>query len=53
MERFDTARTVDARKEEIVQKDKSEKILEDYNDVFADMYNVLVFNKRYLDEDRL
>lgn len=32
MERFDTARTVDARKEEIVQKDKSEKILEDYND---------------------
>lgn len=40
-------------KEEIVQKDKSEKILEDYNDVFADIYNVLVFNKRYLDEDRL
>lgn len=28
MERFDTARAVDARKEEIVQKDKSEKILE-------------------------
>lgn len=53
MERFDTARTVDARKEEIVQKDKSEKILEDYNDVFADIYNILVFNKRYLDEDRL
>lgn len=40
-------------KEEIVQKDKCEKILEDYNDVFADIYNVLVFNKRYLDEDRL
>ena len=53
MERFDTARAVDARKEEIVQKDKSEKILEDYNDVFADIYNVLVFDKKYLDEDGL
>ena len=53
MERFDTARTVDARKEEIVQKDKSEKILEDYNDVFADIYNVLVFDKKYLDENGL
>lgn len=40
-------------KEEIVQKDKCEKILEDYNDVFADIYNVLVFNKRYLDENGL
>ena len=53
MERFDTARAVDARKEEIVQKDKSEKILEDYNDVFADIYNVLVFDKKYLDENGL
>lgn len=26
---------------------------EDYNDVFADIYNVLVFDKKYLDEDGL
>lgn len=38
------------RKEENVQKDKTEKILEDYNDVFADIYNVLVFGEKYLDE---
>ena len=30
------------------KKDKTEKILEDYNDVFADIYNVLVFGKKYL-----
>lgn len=41
------------RKEENVQKDKTEKILEDYNDVFADIYNVLVFGEKYLDEDGL
>lgn len=41
------------RKEEIVQKDKTEKVLEDYNDVFADIYNVLVFGEKYLDEDGL
>ena len=41
------------RNEENVQKDKSEKILEDYNDVFADIYNVLVFDKKYLDENGL
>ena len=34
-------------------KDKAEKILEDYNDVFADIYNVLVFGKTYIKEDGL
>ena len=35
------------------QKDMTEKLLEDYNDVFADIYNVLVFKKDVIDESRL
>lgn len=35
------------------QKDITEKQLEDYNDVFADIYNVLVFEKEVIDENRL
>ena len=35
------------------QKDMTEKLLEDYNDVFADIYNVLVFEKDVIDEKRL
>ena len=35
------------------QKDMTEKLLEDYNDVFADIYTVLVFGKDVLDEERL
>lgn len=35
------------------QKDMTEKILEEYNDVFADIYNVLVFGQEVLDEERL
>ena len=35
------------------QKDMTEKLLEDYNDVFADIYNVLVFKKDVIDENRL
>lgn len=35
------------------QKDMTEKVLEDYNDVFADIYNVLVFKKDVIDESRL
>ncbi len=35
------------------QKDMTEKLLEDYNDVFADIYNVLVFEKDVIDENRL
>ena len=35
------------------QKDITEKQLEDYNDVFADIYNVLVFEKDVIDESRL
>ncbi len=31
----------------------TEKLLEDYNDVFADIYNVLVFEKDVIDEKRL
>ena len=30
------------------QKDRAEKYLENYNDVFADIYNVLVFKKRWI-----
>ena len=37
----------------MAQKDKAEKVLEDYNDVFADIYNTLLFQKSYLEEDRL
>ncbi|MCC8173543.1 MAG: Rpn family recombination-promoting nuclease/putative transposase [Odoribacter sp.] len=35
------------------KKDHVEKLLEDYNDVFADIYNVLLFRKPYLKEDLL
>ena len=35
------------------EKDKIGKILEDYNDVFADIYNTLVFHKEYLAEENL
>lgn len=34
------------------QKDITEKQLEDYNDVFADIYNVLVFEKDVIDEKK-
>lgn len=30
----------------MADKDRTEKILEDYNDVFADIYNVLLFEQR-------
>ena len=35
------------------QKDMTEKLLEEYNDVFADIYNVLLFKKNVIDEKRL
>ncbi len=35
------------------QKDKVEKVLEDYNDVFADIYNTLLFQEPFLEEDKL
>lgn len=35
------------------EKDLAGKRLEDYNDVFADIYNVLVFRERRLEESRL
>jgi len=35
------------------QKDITEKQLEEFNDVFADIYNVLVFGKNMIDENRL
>lgn len=35
------------------EKDLAGKRLEDYNDVFADIYNVLVFRERRLEENRL
>ncbi len=35
------------------QKDITEKQLEEFNDVFADIYNVLVFGKNLIDENRL
>lgn len=34
----------------MAEKDKIEKILEDYNDVFADIFNVLVFKNKAIDE---
>ena len=34
-------------------KDKVEKILEDFNDVFADIFNTLIFKKKFLKEDQL
>ena len=35
------------------QKDRAEKYLEKYNDVFADIFNVLVFKKRWIREEKL
>lgn len=35
------------------EKDKSQKYLEDYNDVFADIFNVLLFKKRWIKEEKL
>lgn len=35
------------------EKDKAEKVLEDYNDVFADIYNTLLFEELFLEEDKL
>lgn len=37
----------------MAEKDKAEKVLEDYNDVFADIYNTLLFQKPFLQEDKL
>ena len=37
----------------MAEKDLNEKMLEDYNDVFADIYNTLVFAEPYLQKDRL
>lgn len=34
----------------MAEKDKTEKVLEDYNDVFADIYNTLLFSEPYLKE---
>ncbi len=42
------------RRENVGQKDISEKILESFNDVFADIVNVLLFNgEEVLDENQL
>ena len=35
------------------QKDRSEKYLENYNDVFADLFNVLLFKKKWIREEKL
>lgn len=35
------------------EKDFAQKRLEDYNDVFADIHNVLVFHEKRMDERRL
>ena len=37
----------------MAEKDVSEKVLEDYNDVFADIYNTLVFKEGYIQEEGL
>ena len=37
----------------MAEKDIVEKLLEDYNDVFADIYNTLVFGENYLQKDKL
>lgn len=37
----------------MAEKDLIEKRLEDYNDVFADIYNTLVFEEHYLREEKL
>lgn len=38
---------------EVGNKDHAEKLLEDYNDVFADIYNTLLFQKPLLKEELL
>ena len=35
------------------QKDRTEKYLENYNDVFADLFNVLLFQKKWIREEKL
>lgn len=35
------------------KKDLAEKKLEDYNDVFADIFNTLLFGRKLLDPQRL
>ena len=37
----------------MAEKDLTEKRLEDYNDVFVDIYNTLVFEELYLREEKL
>ena len=37
----------------MAEKDKAEKVLEDYNDVFADIYNTLLFKEHFLDEKNM
>ncbi len=37
----------------MADKDLNEKLLEDYNDVFADIYNTLVFGTSFLEEGKL
>lgn len=37
----------------MAEKDISEKLLEDYNDVFADIYNTLLFEKPFIEEAQL
>lgn len=37
----------------MAQKDLCEKLLEDYNDVFSDIFNVLLFKKNMIQEDLL
>ena len=35
------------------QKDRAEKYLENYNDVFADLFNALLFKKKWIREEKL
>ena len=35
------------------EKDKTEKYLENYNDVFADIFNVLLFKKKWIRKNKL
>lgn len=37
----------------MAEKDRAEKVLEDYNDVFADIYNTLLFRETFLEEGKL
>lgn len=37
----------------MAEKDIHEKRLEDYNDVFADIYNTLLFGEKYLEDEKL